>query len=390
MASSGWQGQKNVQTSKYPHMALNLRIDSISHTGTTLTYTGVVRVVCTSGNISWNPASVSLTGGGSKKVNLNLSTGGHADTGTFSCTISNVSTSTTTYTVTASLDAGSVASGSASWTLQFGSSGNPPSGGYITYNSCTDTSINFTSGVSNWGGLTGNIHAMVITGETNGDADSYTSYGHARREFNYDGTSSTSHAFNATDASTSSTQGGTPLSIKGLLHYKLGYYNYNSIGNTSGINNTLRYLPPSKPSIAYSDQGSNTFRITFTNTAANNHTTYDTAALTRTLRYKIDTGAWISIADHVAGLIDDVTTFDIPLPAGSTATAEGWMTYHGMDSEKMSIQFSNAASPNTLYGSVNNRAEKIIKLYGSVNGQAKEIKKLYGSVNGVAKKIYEA
>ena len=268
--------------------------------------------------------------------------------------------------------------------------GSAPSGGYVTYNSCTDTSINFTSGVSSWGGLTGNIHAAVVTGETNGDADSYTSFSHARREFFYDGTSSTSHAFNATDASTSATQGGAPLSIKGLLHYKLGYYNYNSIGNTSGLNNTLRYLPPSKPSITYSDQGANTFRVEFTNTAANNHTTYDTAALTRTLRYKVDTGAWISIEDHITALIDDVTTFDVPLPAGSTATVEGWMTYHGMDSEKMSIQFSNAASPNSLYGSVNNRAEKIVKLYGSVNDQAKEVTKLYGSVNGVAKKIYEA
>lgn len=392
MASSGWQGQKNVQTSKHPNMALNLRIDSINHTGTTLKYTGIVRVICTSGRISWNPASVSLTGGGSKKVNLNLSTGGHADTGTFSCTISNVSVSTTTYTVTASLDAGSVASGSASWTLQFGASGNPPSGGYITYNSCTWNTINATSGVSSWGGLNGNIHAMVITGETNGDADSYTSYDHARREFFYNGTSSTSHAFNATDASTSSTYDGTPLSIKGLLHYKLGYYNYNSIGNTSGIDSTLRYLPPAPSQFTYTDPGgggTKTYPVTFTGVAANNNSTYDTAELTRTIRYRIDNGSWIYINNATVAAIDFVSSFSVSVPAGSTATVEGWQTYHDVQSEVTTITLANTNQACVLYGSVNGQAKELTKVYASVNGQAKKLVKIYASVGGVAKKIYE-
>lgn len=390
MASSGWQGQKNVQTSKYPHMALNLRIDSISHTGTTLTYTGVVRVVCTSGHISWNPASVSLTGGGSKSVNLNLSTGGHADTGTFSCTISNVSASTTTYTVTASLNAGSVASGSTSWTLQFGSGGNPPSGGYITYNSCTWDSINATSGVSSWGSTPGNIHAAVITGETNGDADSYTSFGHARREFFYNGTSSTSHVFNATDSSTSATYDGTPLSIKGLLHYKLGYYNYNSIGNTSGIDSTLRYLPPAPGQFSYTEQGASTktYTVNYVGSTTNNHSTYDAAELTRTVRYKVGSDQWTYVTQAVTAT-DAVTTFTVVVPAGQMTTVEAWETYHGMGGETQTITLVNTDSPVNLYGSVNGETKLLGPIYGSVNGRAKKLTKIYASVGGVTKKVYE-
>lgn len=265
-----------------------------------------------------------------------------------------------------------------------------PSGSYITYNSCTDSSINATTGVATWGGQSGTFELLVITGSYNGDAVNITApNGGGRHVYRVSsgGAMSTTKTMRQ-DNVTVDFDG--PIDIKGMLCYKLGCWNWNSIGNSARIEADPRYLPPSKPSISYSDQGSNTFRITFTNTAADNHSTYDAASLTRTLRYKVDTGAWISIIDHSTALIDDVTTFDIPLPAGSTATAEGWMTYHGMDSEKTSIQFSNAASPNTLYGSVNNRAEKIVKLYGSVNGQAKEVTKLYGSVNGVAKKIYEA
>lgn len=266
-----------------------------------------------------------------------------------------------------------------------------PSGGSITFVSSTYNSITSRSAVTNWGGLSGTLESIVVTGSANGDAASVTSsnwttYG----RINYRTTTSNMSATATISDSSYYAKVDSPISIKGLTHYKLAYWNWNAIGHTDGLDNTLRYLPPSKPSLTYSDQGSNTFRVEFTNTASDNHTTYDTAALTRTLRYKVGTGAWISIEDHITALIDDVTTFDVPLPAGSTATVEGWMTYHGMDSEKVSVQFSNAASPNALYGSVNNRAEKIVKLYGSVNGQAKEVTKLYGSVNGVAKKIYEA
>lgn len=395
MASSGWQGQKNVQTSKYPHMALNLRIDSISHTGTTLTYTGVVRVVCTSGYISWNPASVSLTGGGSKNVNLNLSTGGHADTGTFSCTISNVSASTTTYTVTALLNAGSVASGSTSWTLQFGSGGNPPSGVYINYGSSTWNTITANTGVENWGGTnSGNLRILVVTGSTNGDAAGATEQTTGQYErYAFGGVISSSLTYSATlRQGEEFWNSGSPLAFKGLLCYRLFGRAENSVGTIFVEDSDLRYLPPAPSQFSYSDPGgagAKTFPVTFTGVAANNHTTYDTDELTRTIRYKIDDGSWTYVDNATVAAIDFITSFNVTVPAGSTATVEGWQTYHGEQSEVSTITLANTNQACVLYGSVNGQAKELTKVYASVNGQAKKLVKIYASVGGVAKKVYE-
>ena len=270
------------------------------------------------------------------------------------------------------------------------SGGSAPTGGYVTFNSCTWNSITFTSGVSSWGGLAGTMHDMVITGETNGDADSYTDYSHARREFYYGSTSSTSHTFVATDSSTNATPGGTPLSIKGLLHYKLGYYNYNSVGVTSGIDSTLRYLPPAPGQFSYTEQGTGakTYTVSYVGSTTNNHSTYDAAELTRTVRYKVENDQWTYVTQAVTAT-DTVTTFTVTVPAGQMATVEAWETYHGMGGETQTITLVNTNSPVSLYGSVNGETKALGPIYGSVNGRAKKLTKIYASVGGVAKKVYE-
>lgn len=270
--------------------------------------------------------------------------------------------------------------------------GSAPTGGSVTFNSSTWNTINATSGVTSWGGLTGNIHLMVVTGETNGDADSYTSYSHARRGFHYNGTNSTSYTFSATDSSTSATYDGTPLSIKGLLHYKLGYYNYNSVGNVAGLDNTLRYLPPAMPLTSYTDPGgagAKTYPVVVEGDTTNNFTTYDSASLTRTVRYKIDNGGWTYVIQNVVTALDTQTTFSVTVPAASTATIESWESYHGGDSATRSVTITNSNLPAVLYGSVNGRAKALGPVYGSVGGQTKKLVKIYASVNGVAKKIYQ-
>lgn len=272
------------------------------------------------------------------------------------------------------------------------SGGTAPTGGSVTFNSSTWNTINATSGVTSWGGLTGNIHLMVVTGETNGDADSYTSYSHARREFHYNGTNSASYAFSATDSSTSASYDGTPLSIKGLLHYKLGYYNYNSVGNVAGFDSTLRYLPPAPSQFSYgTPTGSTTltFPVTFAGVAANNHTTYDSASLNRTIRYKIGSDDWTYVDNETVAAIDFATNFDVTVPAGQVATIEGWQTYHGMDSAVETITISNTNAPVALYGSVNGETKALGPVYASVNGRTKKLKKIYASVGGVTKKVYE-
>lgn len=396
MASSGWQGQKNIQTSKYPHMALNLYISSINHSGTTLTYSGYVQVVCTSGYIDYNGATVSLTGGGSKSINLHLNSGGTktANTGTFSCTVSNVAATTTSHAVTASLVAGGVASGSASWTLTFGSGGSAPSGGYINYVSSTWNSVKATIGLSSWGGITGELRGVVCLGSANGQASSvntsnWETYG--RRDYRQV-SSATSLTFTATTGNTVGVD--NPIEIKGLTHYKLAYWARNSIGTTKnlGDNNTLRYLPPAPSALSYVDQGGvtdKTFTLTFAGSAANNQTTYDSASLTRTVRYKIGSGEWHYIDAGTVAAVDFVTTANITVPAGQIAIVEGWQTYHGQQSEISSITIRNTNAPVRFYASKNGAAKQVIKFYSPWNGTAKKTIKIYASEGGVAKKVYE-
>lgn len=402
MASSGWQIEQTWFTySSNIRLIGNIYISSITHTGTNLRIKGTIAAGARgSSNYKFyysDYTSYAQPEGGNK---IALGAKGrtwkvgdsdvHVD---FDVTLSNVAASATSRSFYVNFYGPNTSSVKATlrWTLSFSASGSAPSGGYITFNSSTWNTINATSGVSSWGGLNGNIHAMVITGETNGDADSYTSYDHARREFFYNGTSSTSHAFNATDASTSSTYDGTPLSIKGLLHYKLGYYNYNSIGNTSGIDSTLRYLPPAPGQLTYSDPGgagTKVVPVEYTGVVANNNANYDQSELTRSVRYKIDDGQWVWVTQAVTAL-DAVTSFDVSVPVGSYATVEAWMNYHGMSSEVSTVAIPNNNNPFGIYGSVNDESVATIKWYGPVNNESKKIIKIYGSHEGIARKLFE-
>lgn len=379
MASSGWQGQKNIQTSVYPHMALNLRIDSISHSGTTLTYTGVVRVICTSGYISFSNATVTLTGGGSKTINLNLSTDGYVTTGTFSCTVSNVSATTTSKSVTATLSAGSVASGSASWTLSFNASTSAPSGLYINNISSTWDSISGTVGLSSYGTGSGTktLQMLALT-------QSYV----AGLPHRYDRTTSGALSYNATvnNNSTAASAGG--VDIKGCGLYYTGVYANN--GSVSArLAGPSIYTPPAPVVLNYTRVGeTDQWQVTLTGDPNNNNIDYTAAQLTRSLRYKIDNGSWVDVESAEVKAIDATTIVTITIPAGSTATIEGWMTYQGLDSEVSSITITNGSSPAYLYGSVNGQAKKLTHVYGSVNGRSVKLTKIYASVGGVAKLVH--
>lgn len=273
--------------------------------------------------------------------------------------------------------------------------GSAPTGGAIAYNSSTWNSVNITSSVTSWGGLTGNFQAIVITGSNNGDAANATptNWNIGRKLYNKSNVSSStlSYTVNATDSNVSATY-NNPIAIKGLLHYKLAYWNYNSVAVVNGLDDTLRYLPPAPSQFSYgTPTGSTdlTFPVTFAGVAANNHTTYDSASLNRTIRYKIGNGNWTYVDNATVAAIDYATNFDVTVPAGQVATIEGWQTYHGMDSAVETITISNTNAPVALYGSVNGETKALGPIYGSVNGRAKKLVKIYASVGGVTKKVYE-
>lgn len=389
-----WQGQKDIQTSKYPHMALNVDVWNIVHSGNTLTFSATVRAIVTSGNLYYNGVSVSLTGGGSITKNMNpVSTGGYVDFGTFNCSAS-VPASTTSYTITASLSAGTVASGSASWVLNFGQGGSLPSGVTPVFNSSTWNSVNSTTRISSWGGATPTrLEGIIVTGSSNADFGTITSSNwttKGRRTY-WKNTSATAETFNMTDNNVTQ-DFDNPIGLKGMREYYLACWAVNSVGGTGNIDMTVRYLPPAPAQFTYTDpggQGAKTYPVEFTGVAANNTAFYDTSELKRTVRYKIDNGAWTVVDNDTVALIDFVTAFNVVVPAGSTATIEGWMTYRGQQSEVSTITLSNTNSAVALYGSVNGQTKLLGPVYASVNGRAKKLVKIYASVGGVTKKVYE-
>lgn len=393
MASSGWQGQIDVQTQKYPHMALNLNVWDVVHSGTTLTFKGTVRVICTSGWIAYNNASVSLTGSGSQSINLNFGTGGYADSGTFNCTVSNVPASQGWYNVSASLSAGGTASGTANWTLNIGGGGDPPGGTSIRYDGCTWDSISATTSCTSTGGLNVIYASTIVVGSYNGEIDNLMAWddAHGIQGFSSQPTSAMDF-YSLFTNETCVFKDYNPIPIKGLLHYKLNGSVQNSVGTTEYFDPTLRYLPPAPGQLTYTDPGgggAKVYPVSYTGVVANNHTTYDSASLTRTIRYKIDNGNWVYVDNATVAAIDFVTNFNLTIPAASTATVEAWMDYHGEQSEVSTVVISNTNLGCTLYGSVSGETKKLGPVYASVNGQTKKLVKIYASVNGVTKKVYE-
>lgn len=246
--------------------------------------------------------------------------------------------------------------------------GTAPSGPFATYDSSTWNSITFTAGVTSTGGMNIRNHGAVFTGSSNGAIDSVHAWSSVGRyEYFHDSTQDLSYQFVATTAN-ASVASFTPIEIKGLLHYKLGVYADNSMGEVYTMVDTLYYLPPSRPIITYTDPGTigaKTFPVVVTGDLQNNHTTYDSADLTRTVRYSIDGGAWTYVIDNVVTALNASTTFNVTVPAGSSATVESWMSYHGMGSDVESTVLSNTNAPIRFYGSVDGRAKLLDPVYGT-------------------------
>ena len=404
MATSGWQNEQTWFTySSNIRLIGNIRVDSITHTGTNLRIKGAIAAGARGSSNYYftysDYTSYAQPEGGSK-----IALGGKGKTWkvgggdvqvAFDVTISNVSTSTTSRSFYVNFYGPNTNSVKATlrWTLSFNASGTAPTGGYIYYADSTWNSIKATIGISSWGGITGEYRGVIVTGSTNGSADTVTTSNwetKGRRDYRQS-SSSTSLTFTATTGNTVAVD--SPIDIKGLLHYKLAWLAKNTAGTIKalGDSNTLRYLPPAPPKLTYTDpggEGTKDFAFTFTGEASNNHTTYDTASLTRTVRYKVnDAAEWTYVANASEALIGDNTTFTVRVPGSQSAVVEGWMTYHGIQSEVKTVTVYNGNAPSRVYGSVEGESKLLYKLYGSVGGESKEIIKLYGSVDGEAKAI---
>lgn len=399
-----WQNEQTWFTySSNIHLIGNISPSSITHTGSTLRIQGTIAAGARgSNNYSFyysDYTSYAQPEGGSK-----IALGAKGRTWkvgqddihvNFDVTLSNVPATATSKSFYVNFYGPNTNSVKATlyWTINFSASGTAPEGLYVNYVDSTWNSVTFTSGVSSWGGLNGQNHTAMLVGSANGDAASYTdnNFGtRGRHEWDHDGTQDTAWTLTGTQANASRSI-NSPIDIKGLTHYKLGIWVDNGVWSGGIINQTLRYLPPAPCSMTYTDpggEGTKTYPVVFTGVADNNQTTYDTAELKRTVRYKVE-GAndWTYVANATEALIGAETTFNVSVPGSKSATIEGWMTYHGMQSEVKTITIYNGNPPSRVYGSVNGQSKLCTKLYGSVGGTSVEIVKLYASVNGKSKSI---
>ena len=410
MASSGWQIEQTWFTySSNIRLIGNIYIDSISHSGSSLRIRGTIAGGAR-GNNNYRfyysdytsyaqPEGGSKIALGAKGRTWKVGDGDvHVD---FDVTLSNVAATATSRSFYVNFYGPNTNSVVATlyWTLYFDASGSAPSGGTISYRSCGwDANqgwpyIDTTTTVSSWGGLAGTFETIAVVGHVNGDADNATIMdANARRvwRYNVSNTSETTHDFTVRQNNTD-LRIDNAIDMLGLTHYKLGYYHWNTVGSTTGLDQTLRYLPPTPSKFTYTDpggEGTKNFSVTFKGDVDKNHTTYDTASLTRTVRYKVNDAAdWTYVAEDEIALIGAETTFTVRVPGSQSAVIEGWQTYHGMQSDVKTLTLYNGNAPSRVYGPVDGESKLATKVYGSVNGQSKEIVKLYGSVDGQSKAI---
>lgn len=380
MASSGWQGQKDIQTSKYPHMALNLRIDSINHSGNNLAVSGVVRVICTSGTISYNNATVSYSGG-SQTVPLYLSSGGSADV-SFSVNIGGVSSGATSYTFSASLSAGSVASGSTSWVLSFDQSSTSPSGLSVTLVLTTYNTITGTATVSTYGNPNDANGRYVEFGIVEPSATTY--FSDRRYKSAYRTNSATLTLTNLSDT----TNAGFG-DIVGMRPFKIACYANNTITENSIVDSTVYYTPPATGSLSYEATGSNNvYNVSYQTSTANNYSDYNASQYSAYLEYReAGVGEWQQLAQSTT--LGANLTGSITILPQQAVEVRGYQIYLGLQSVVSKVVISNTNPATRCYGSVGRVAQGISQLYCSVNGSTTKVKKLYASVNGVATLIHQ-
>lgn len=290
---------------------------------------------------------------------------------------------------------GNVSPGSrtASWTCpwwngsrNFSITGTLPAKGSAPTNiTCTNVSTTWNSvtadlAVGSWGGGTGKRLELKVLNEP------YVA-GVAALQDEKTGVDSATYYVDNNSIHYAGT--GTIPTLKGCGFYYLGVYATNHVQETRYQAGTV-YLQPAPVVFNYTRiSGTNQWQITMTGDPNNNVDDYVANQLARSIRYKVGSGSWVSVESAVVKAIDATTIFTITIPAQSTATIEGWMTYQGKNSQTSTFTIANTDAAVHLYGSVNNQSKEIRHLYGSVNGRARKITKVYASVGGVSKLIFE-
>lgn len=373
----------------------NISPSTITHTGTNLRVQGVIAAGARgSSNYSFyylDYTSYAQPEGGSK-----IALGGKGRTWkvgqedthvAFDVTLTNVPAAATSKSFSVNFYGPNTNSVKATlyWTINFSASGNKPSD-YSVSDIIPDWDrITFTSIVGNTGGLNLTEHSPSVRMDATHIATT-PKYQDTRTGSNVSATITT------TITNGSSKIYNPTWTIQGCGYYYCGAWVINPAGEMSPQGQgSGTYTPPAPCTMTYTDpggEGTKVYPVVFSGDAAKNRTDYDTAELKRTVRYKVEGAAdWTYVENATEASVDAQTTFNVSVPGSKNATIEGWMTYHGLQSEVKTLTLYNGNAPSRVYGPVDGQSKLAVKLYGSVDGESKNIVKLYGSVDGKSKAI---
>lgn len=399
MASSGWQSNQDFP---YYHSDLkcNLRIDSITHTGTNLRVTGAIGALCTNNSSGWYgyfvyPVYVTPTGGGQQTLlsgNERVygdGAGGYstAKTVSFDVTIAGVAESSTTYGfgVYINMNNGQN-SGTLYWTLNFDSS-TPPS---PTYSAPTGLAVSLTS--HTWDSATGTV-SITSYGNPPDAAGRYievglidsssTVYLSSPRLLEHSTEGATSATLTVTNNSIAADGGYT---IKGCKAFKFCGYATNIYAFSQVTGTTTYYFPPAPLTdiSATETQGSTTVTLSITGGSSTDN---ESVTVETQYRYKVGSGSFSAWATAGTGTPWTTQTATISVAYGSEYTVQARQLYQGQYSEVMQRVFNSTARP-PLYGSVNRLTTPLDPVYCSVSSKTRKLTKIYGSVGGKTVLIY--
>lgn len=358
MASSGWQGEQTIYSggSSSPRLLANLRIDSISHSGTNLSVSGVARITSPSNSSIYYNGAYIWWSGGSTTGNLNSDYGvtNNFDFN-FSVTIGGVSQTATTYSFSVGVNAVQ-SGGSASWTLSFSQSSVAPSGLTTSLVDFGPDWADISVHLGSWGSPSGSasryIEAAILGTSTYGNP-----YKNDTRTAVMDATIRVDNSGRGNLVVTPNTQ------------YWYGGFATNNSADTSVVSGQFTTLP-AVPVMNAIDQGHGVIAVTVT------HAT-EGSALTVTEEYSTDGGTtWTTITGGA---------FTVTLSTQTVITVRRSST-SGISSTTITVTPSFTTA---IYGSVLNKTAEVKHIYASVNDVTKKVKKVYASVEGKTRLVFE-
>ena len=277
---------------------------------------------------------------------------------------------------------------SGSFVVTFPSGATSPSGGSVTYNSCTWNSVNITSKVSSWGsGYSGTPNLEQIVVNSGATSSNWQTKGRIVKQNATSGTSSTQSVTNANASLV--LDGG--ITVKGCTSFKVAMWGSTNIGNTNAFDNTTRYTPPAPlqsfivGTQSYAGNNRANIPLTIVGGTSTNNNNVNVDFQYRTNINNQGWGAWTSMG---SGTPWTSKTATITVACNASVQAQARQVYQSQASETKSVSTTAIKAPATTYVSVNGKSKKAQKAYISVGGKAKKVTKIYTSVNGKSKLVY--